>query len=76
MIKLLTTGVLIGALAWGTAFGQTSDDTSTAAPPAQNSVKLRTVIVDIPAGTAWVSLGFGFCLGHPYEEAWTAGRDQ
>ena len=80
MTRLLAARALIGALAWGlfcgTAFGQASQDISTATPTpeAHSSIKLRTVIVDVPAGTQWISLGFGFCVGHPFKEVWTAGR--
>jgi serine protease Do len=66
--------VLAGALACGTAFGQTSADISGAAPVAQNSVKLRTVIVDVQAGTPWIALGFGLCIGRPLTKLWTDGR--
>ena len=73
MTRQLMASVLVSALACGTAFGQVSADTS-AAPP-QNSVKLRAVIVDMPAGTPWGSYGTGnFCIGAPDTETWTTGR--
>lgn len=80
MTKLFAARALAGALAWGlacgTVFAQTLQDTSaaTSEPAAQPSLRLRTIIVDIPSGTPWISLGFGFCVGHPFETAWTAGR--
>ena len=77
MTRLLVAGALAWALVCGTAFGQTSLDTSTAtpAPAAQTSVKLVTVIAALPAGTPWISLRTAsFCGGLPITRTWTAGR--
>jgi hypothetical protein len=75
MTRLLVASLLVGALACGTAFGQTSTDISTATPAAQSSVKLRAVIIELPPGTPWLSLGTGnYCIGAPITKTWTAGR--
>jgi serine protease Do len=70
--------VLVGALACGTAFGQTAQDASTAtpAPGIQNLLKLRTVIFAVPAGTLWLKLrpGAPLCFGEPVTRTWTDGR--
>lgn len=52
MTRLWMTGTLAWLIAWGTAFAQPE-------APAQNSVKLAAVILDIPAGTPWLSLKRG-----------------
>jgi hypothetical protein len=77
IMKLSAASALAWALICGSAFGQTAQDTSTAtpAPAAQSSVKLRTVIAALPAGTPWLSLRAGnFCISDPYIETWKAGR--
>jgi serine protease Do len=70
--------VLVGALVCGTASGQTAQDASTAtpAPGMQNSLKLRTVIFAVPAGTLWLKLrpGAPLCFGEPVTRTWTDGR--
>jgi S1-C subfamily serine protease len=77
MTRLLAAGALAWVLACGTAFGQAPQDASTAtpAPAAQNSVRLHTVIVGLPAGTPWLSLRPGnLCIDAPISKTWTAGR--
>jgi hypothetical protein len=51
---------------------QDAPDTSAA----QNSVKLAKVVVDLPAGTPWLSLKVGslFCLTNPITQTWLGGR--
>ena len=77
MTRLLVSSALAWALACGTAFGQTSQEVSAATPiPAgQNSVKLVAVIVALPAGAPWLSLGTGaLCAYGPVVQTWTGGR--
>ena len=81
-MKLLAASALAwSALAWGLGCGAASAQTSqgsaaeTPAPVAQSSLKLRTVIAALPAGTPWLSLRAGnFCISDPYIETWKAGR--
>lgn len=69
-------GGLAFALACGTAFGQTAQDApAAAAPAAQSSVKLAAVVIGLPVGTSWISLGTGpYCIGAPLTSTWTEGR--
>lgn len=70
-------GGLAFALACGTAFGQTAQDApaAAAAPAAQSSVKLAAVVIGLPVGTPWISLGTGpYCIGAPLTSTWTEGR--
>ena len=80
MTKLLVTSVLVSALVCGAAFGQTAQDTqaATPAPAAQNSLKLRTVIIAVPVGSLWIKLrpGAPLCFGEPVTRTWTDGRRQ
>lgn len=76
MTRRLIASGFAWALACGSAFGQVPTDASVVTPAAQSSVKLRAVFIDMPPGTVWVSLGFGFCVGAPYKKAWTKGREQ
>jgi len=64
MIRRLTTGILAWTLICGTAFAQTPQETSAAAP---SSVKLTAVILALPAGTPWLSVrvGQGICIYPP-----------
>jgi hypothetical protein len=76
MTRLLMTSALAWALACGTAFGQASQDTSTANPPAQNSVKLVKLMANLPAGTPYISLRVGntLCIGEPHIQTWPVGE--
>src|SRR6202012_1808288 len=43
--------------------------------PAQSSVKLRAVIVGLPAGTSWLSTkSNNLCIGAPIIQTWPGGR--
>lgn len=72
------------ALAWllacGTVFAQTAADTSAASEPsgtAQNSVKLTTVLMALPAGAPWLSLHIDtlLCIYNPVNSSWSGGRE-
>jgi S1-C subfamily serine protease len=70
----MVTGLMLaGLLAGGPAFAQNAADTSATA---QNSVKLAKVLVDMPAGTPWVSIKVDtlFCLRHEVAKTWPGGR--
>lgn len=76
MTRLLVAGALAGILVGGAAFGQTSADSSPRDVPAQSSVKLAKVFIDMPAGTPWVSVKIDtlFCLSDEVTKAWPGGR--
>jgi serine protease Do len=74
--RLLMPGALAWVLACATAFGQASQDTSIANPPAQNSVKLVKLMANLPAGTPYISLRVGnaLCIGEPHIQTWPGGE--
>jgi serine protease Do len=75
MTRLFVAGVMVSALACGTAFAQSTSDVAAPEPAAQSSVKLRAVIVDLPAGTPWLSMRpSAFCIASPITQTWAGGR--
>ena len=71
------------ALAWllscGSVFAQTVLNASAASEPsgvAQNSVKLSTVLMALPAGAPWLSLHIDtlLCIYNPVNRSWSGGR--
>lgn len=64
MIKIALTGVIAWLLLGGGALAQaTSDLFPSPNSSAQNSVKLTTVLMALPAGTPWLSLRLGLLCG-------------
>lgn len=64
MIKMALTGVMAWLLLGGPALAQaTSDLFPSPDSSAQNSVKLTTVLMALPAGTPWLSLRLGLLCG-------------
>ena len=83
-VRIRAWGLFAGmALTWllacGTAFAQTVADTSAASEPsgtAQNSLKLTTVLMALPAGMPWLSLRMGLlCTAGQTVRTATGGRD-
>ena len=73
-LAALTLTVLLVA---GPAFAQVSPDKAGGADvPSSPSLILRGVIVAIPAGTPWLSLGQGFLCVNPVTQTWNGGRAQ
>jgi len=67
---------LVLFFASGAASAQTAPDAAAgAATPAQNSIKLTQVILALPTGTAWLSVGTNpLNCSAPIVQTWTAGR--
>ena len=69
------------ALAWllacGTVLAQTAASTSDPPGTAQNSVKLTTVLMALPAGAPWLSLHIDtlLCIYNPVNKSWSGARE-
>jgi S1-C subfamily serine protease len=79
MIKRSTTALMLACLlASGPAWAQSQEDREKdqgASPTVKVSVKLATVIADIPVGTPYMSLKFGgLCFKNPINRTWVDGR--
>jgi S1-C subfamily serine protease len=75
MIKRSITAMMLACLlARAPAWAETQGDQD-ASPTLKVSVKLATVIADIPVGTPYMSLEFGgLCYKHPINRTWVDGR--
>lgn len=70
-------GIVAGWLSFGAAaFSQPSQETPAQPAQPQVSLKLARVVVNIPAGEAWLSLGVGSltCNPQPDVRGWPGGR--
>lgn len=74
MSRLLVTGALVLGVACGAAFAQEASVTGENST-AQNSIKLVTAIIALPAAAPWLSLRPGsLCISSPVVEVWTGER--
>jgi serine protease Do len=72
--RWMTVLTLACLTAGGAALAQSSQDE--AGKQAQNSVKLDKVLMDLPAGTPWLSMRTDvFCMQTPIDRTWTGGRE-
>jgi len=77
MIARALTGVTVAVLLGGAALAQTTAELFPSADqPAQNSVKLTTVLMALPTGDEWLSLSDSgsLCLSKRRSETWAGGR--